>query len=189
MIWLILGLIVFLGIHSVRMVAPGFRDRMISQRGEGAWKGIYSLVSIAGFVLIVWGYGQARLDVPILYEPPVWMKHIAVLLMVFSFVFLVAAQLPAGRIKKAVKHPMLLGVKIWAFAHLLANGDLASLLLFLAFLGWAVWNRIAVKRRGDPVFENVSVRNDIISVVVGVALAAWFVVQLHAWLFGVPPIA
>ena len=186
MIWLLAGLVLFLGVHSVRMVAPAFRDRMIAQRGEGAWKGIYSVLALIGFVLLVWGYGQARLVAPLLYEPPVWMKHIATPLMLFSMIFLVASQLPAGRIKKAVKHPMLLAVKIWALAHLLANGDLASLVLFLTFLGWAVWNRIAVKRRGDPVFETVSVRNDVIAVVAGTALTVWFIVQLHAWLIGVP---
>ncbi|TCD13414.1 NnrU family protein [Oricola cellulosilytica] len=186
MIWLVLGLVVFLGIHSVRMVAPGFRERVIASRGEGVWKGVYSVAAIAGFILLVWGYGQARLDTVLLYEPPVWMKHVASLLMLFSFIFLVASQLPAGRIKQALKHPMLVAVKTWALAHLLANGDLASLILFLAFLGWAVWNRIAVKRRGDPVFGTVSVRNDIIAVVAGVALTLWFIFQLHGWLIGVP---
>ena len=139
MIWLLAGLIVFLGIHSVRLVAPGFRDSMVAARGEQTWKGVYSVIAIAGFVLLVWGYGQARLDTSYIYEPPQWMKHIASLLMVFSFILLVASQAPAGRIKQAVKHPMLLATKVWAFAHLLANGDTASLLLFLAFLGWAVW--------------------------------------------------
>jgi uncharacterized membrane protein len=188
MIWLVAGLVVFLGIHSVRMVAPGFRDRMIARLGEGPWKGIYSLVSLAGLVLLIWGYGQARPDAAIIYEPPVWTRHIAMLLMLFSFILLVASQIPAGYIKKAVKHPMLLAVKIWAFAHLLANGDLASLILFLALLAWAVWNRIAVKRRGNPEFATVSVRNDFIAVLVGTALTAWFIMQLHAWLIGVSPI-
>ena len=137
MIWLVAGLVVFLGVHSVRMLAPGFRDRMIARLGEGAWKGLYSLISLAGLVLLIWGYGQARPDAAIIYEPPVWTRHIAMLLMLFSFILLVASQIPAGYIKKAVKHPMVLAVKIWAFAHLLANGDLASLILFLAFLAWA----------------------------------------------------
>lgn len=189
MLWLIAGLIVFLGIHSVRMVAPGFRNGMLEKRGEAVWKGLYSLVSIAGFVLLVWGYGQARLETVYLYEPPVWAKHVATLLMVLSFILLAASQLPAGHIKKAVKHPMLLGVKIWAFAHILANGDLASLILFLAFLGWAVWNRIAVKKRGDPVFSDVSARYDVIAVVAGVVFAVLFVMWLHAWLIGMPLIA
>ncbi|WP_421853307.1 NnrU family protein [Oricola sp.] len=186
MIWLLAGLIVFLGVHSVRMVAPGFRDSVIAARGEQTWKGIYSVIAIVGLVLLVWGYGQARLETAYLYEPPVWLKHIVTLLMCISLVLLVAGQVPPGRIKQAVKHPMLAAIKVWAFSHLLANGDTASLVLFIAFLGWAVWNRIAVKRRGDPVFENVSVRNDVIAVVVGVALTVWFVYQLHGWLIGVP---
>jgi len=187
-IWLIAGIVVFLGIHSVRMVAPGYRDRMIARYGENAWKGIYSLVSLAGFVLLVWGYAQARPDAAFLYEPPVWIRHIVMLFMLVAMILLVAAYLPAGHIKKRVKHPMITAVKVWAFAHLLANGDAASLILFLSFLAWAVWNRIAVKRRGDPVFGTVSARYDIIAVAVGTVLTVWFIMQLHAYLFGVSPL-
>jgi len=189
MVWLILGLVVFLGVHCVRGTAPEFRDRMIAEHGEAAWKGIYSVISIAGFVLLIWGFGQARLDAPFLYEPPVLLKALATPLMLISLILFVASQIPPGRIKQAAKHPMVLAVIVWAFAHLLANGDLASLILFLAFLVWAVWNRIVVNRRGDPAFENVSVRNDVIAVVVGTALTAWFLLQLHGWLFGVSPMA
>lgn len=188
MIWLIAGIVVFLGIHSVRMVAPGFRDRMIAQYGENAWKGVYSLVSLAGLVLLVWGYAEARPDAAFLYEPPVWVRHIVMLFMLVAMTLLVATYLPAGHIKKRVKHPMITAVKVWAFAHLLANGDAASLILFLSFLAWAVWNRIAVKRRGDPAFGTVSVRSDIIAVVAGAVITVWFIVQLHAFLFGVSPL-
>lgn len=189
MIWLIAGMVVFLGIHSVRIVAPGFRDRMVAERGEGAWKGIYSVISLIGFVLLIWGYAQARAEAPILYVPPVWTRHIALLLVPIAFVVFVASQLPAGHIKKTLKHPMLVAVKIWALAHLLANGDLASLILFLGFLAWAVVDRISVKRRAPVEFGAVSARNDAIAVVVGLALSAWFIVQLHEWLFGVAPLA
>lgn len=186
MIWLIAGLVVFLGIHSTRMVAPDFRARMIARFGENGWKGIYSLVALAGLVLLVWGYGQARMTAPVVYEPPEWMKHLTMALMPFSLIALAASQLPAGYIKRALKHPMLVAVKIWAFAHLLANGDLASIVLFVAVLAWAVWNRISVKRRGPVEFGAVSAVYDVVAVAIGIALTVWLVVQLHGWLFGVP---
>ena len=188
MVWLIAGLIVFLGIHSVRAVAPAWRDSMIARLGEGPWKGIYSLISLAGLLLLIWGYGQARPEAPFFYEPPVWMRHIVILLMWIAMILLVAAYAPTGHIKKRVKHPMITAVKVWALAHLLANGDLATILLALAFLAWAVFIRIAEKKRGDPVFGTVSVTGDIIAVVVGTGLTLWFIYQLHAWLFGVSPL-
>lgn len=188
MIWLIAGLILFLGVHSVRVMAPGFRDSMVAARGENAWKGIYSLVAIAGLVLVVWGYGQARPDVPVFYEPPVWMRHIVILLMLVAMILLAAAYAPTGHIKARVKHPMVTAVKVWALAHLLANGDLATIVLALAFLAWAVLVRISLKRRGDPVFTSVSVTGDIVAVIAGTAVTLWFVFQLHAWLFGVSPL-
>lgn len=193
MLLFLLGLVLFLGIHSVRVVAPERRAAFIAERGHGAWKGLYSVASIVGFVLLVWGYGQWRLSAPILYTPPVWMSHVTLLLMVPAMILVVASQLPAGRIKAAVKHPMLLAVKIWALAHLLANGDLASLLLFLAFLAWAVIVRISEKRRlqagiTTPVVAG-SARNDAIAIVIGLVLYLLFVWKLHAWLIGVSPIA
>ena len=188
MVWLIVGIVLFLGIHSTRMVAPAFRDRMVAERGENLWKGVYSLVSLIGLVVLIWGFGQARMVAPILWMPPTWLAHINLLLMIPALILLVASQLPPGYMKKAVKHPMILSVKIWAFGHLLANGDLAALVLFVSFLGWAVWNRIAVKRRGDPVYDNPVIRYDIIAAVVGLAIYMWLILQGHAWLFGVPPI-
>lgn len=186
MLPLIAGLLLFLGVHSVRMAAPAFRDGFIAARGEGPWKGLYSLVSLAGLVLLVWGYGQARMVTPQIWSPPTFMAHVNLLLMWPALVLLVASQVPAGRIKAAVKHPMILSVKVWAFGHLLANGDLASMLLFGAFLAWGVFNRIAVKRRGDLVFATVSVRNDVIALVIGTAVYLWILLQGHALLFGVP---
>ena len=186
MLPLIAGLVLFLGIHSVRMAAPGFRDGFIADRGEGLWKGAYSLVSLAGLVLLVWGYGQARLVTPQIWSPPTFMAHINLLLMWPALVLIVASQLPAGRIKAAVKHPMILSVKVWAFGHLLANGDLASMLLFGGFLVWGILNRIAVKRRGDPVFPAITVRNDMIALVIGTTLYVWILLHGHALLFGVP---
>ncbi|MEJ8572758.1 NnrU family protein [Microbaculum marinum] len=190
MLILIVGLVVFLLPHSIRIVAPGWRDAMIARRGEGPWKGIYSLVSLIGLVLIVWGYGLARQDPVVLYAPPVWMRHIALVLMMPVFVFLAAAYIP-GRIKATLKHPMLVAVKLWAVAHLLANGTLADVLLFGSLLAWAVIDRISVKRR--PVAEPVPAAappaaNDVIALVVGATLYVVFLLFLHRWLFGVSPL-
>lgn len=189
MLILILGLILFLGIHSVRIFAPNVRSAQIAARGLGPWKGIYSLVALAGLVLIVWGCGIARQTAPILYEPPVWTRHLNLLLMVFAFIALAASQLPAGRIKAALKHPMLVAVKIWALGHLLANGDLAALLLFGTFLVWAVLDRISVKRRGDAGPLPGPVKWDVAAVVIGLVAYALFAFGLHEWLIGVPVIA
>lgn len=188
---LIVGLVLFLGIHSVRIVAPGFRDRMIAERGENAWKGFYTLISFVGFGLIIWGFSIARVSAPVVYSPPLWMTHVTLLLMLVSFILLAVYAMPAGKIKTAVKHPMLLAVKLWAFGHLMANGDLASVLLFGGFLVWAVVDRISVKRRApagmEPPAETGSVRNDIIAIVAGLVVYVLFVWKLHEWLFGVAP--
>lgn len=190
---LFLGLALFLGIHSVRIFAPDWREQKLQQWGEGRWKGLYTIVSIAGFILIVWGYSLAWPGAIDLYSPPVWMKHIAALLMLFSLVFLMISQLPAGRIKAMVGHPMLLAVKIWAVAHLFANGDTASVLMFGTFLIWAVLDLISVRRReragtAQPATAG-PVRNDVIAIVIGLVLYAVFVGGLHLWLFGAAPIA
>lgn len=187
MLMLIAGIVIFLGIHSARMVAPGFRQSVIDSRGEGAWKGIYTIASLAGFVLLVWGYGEARVSGSneFFYSGPTWLKHIVVLLMAPAMVFLVASQLPAGRIKKALKNPMLVSVKTWAIAHLLVNGDLASILLFGTVLIWAVLLTINTNRRGNPPPDTISVRSDLIAVFVGVGLWAAFIMLLHEWLIGV----
>ena len=192
MIWLVVGLVLFLGIHSVRIVAPAFRQANIDQRGLYAWKGIYSLVAILGFVILVWGYGIARQDPVVFWVAPAWMSHVVALLMLPAMIFLVASQVPAGRIKAAVKHPMLLAVKIWALAHLLVNGDLASVLLFGGILVWAIVDRISEKKRlragitSNPVAGPV--KWDIIAVIGGLVVYVLFVAGLHEWLIGVPPI-
>ncbi|RLQ87407.1 NnrU family protein [Notoacmeibacter ruber] len=192
MLVLIVGLVVFLGIHSVRIFAPGWaRDRQ-AKMGEGAYKGVYSVVSVIGFVLIVWGYGLARQDPTIIWNPPVGMRHAAAGLMIFAFIALGIYALPAGRLKPMLKHPMLVAIKIWALAHLLANGDLASIILFGSFLAWAVADRIAVKRRlgtggGAGVPAPGPVSRDVGALVVGIALYVVTLFWLHEWLIGVSP--
>lgn len=192
MLILILGLVLFLGIHSVRIFAPGFRDVQIVTRGENTWKSLYSLIALAGLVLIVWGYGIARQDPIVFWVAPVWMSHVTALLMLFSIIFLVVSQFPAGRIKAAVKHPMLLSVKIWAPAHLLVNGDLASILLFGGFLVWAIVDRIAVKKRVRAGLATEPapgpVKWDVAAVLAGGLVYLAFLFYLHRLLFGVAPI-
>jgi uncharacterized membrane protein len=189
MIYLIVGLVLFLGIHSVEIFSPAFRGNTVARIGEGAWKGIYSLLSIAGFVLLIWGYGVARQEPILLYAPPVWTRHVAALLMLPVFPLLLAAYLP-GRIKAAVKHPMLVAIKTWALAHLIANGMLADVLLFGGFLVWAVADRISLKRRvvrptpGPPPLKY----NDLIAVVGGLALYVIFALWLHVRWIGVSPL-
>jgi uncharacterized membrane protein len=187
---LILGLVLFLGTHSFSM-ARGPRAAIIGRIGEGPFKGLYSLLSLAGIVLVSIGYGQYRAGgyIPV-WDPPVWTRHLALLLVLVAFICFVAAYLP-GRIKARLKHPMLAGVKIWAFAHLLANGDLGSILLFGSFLVWAVLARISVKRRDVAAQHGGTAapagwRNDILAVAIGTVVYFAFVFWLHPWLIGVP---
>lgn len=189
MIVLILGLVLFLGVHSVSIVAPAWRDAQVARRGENAWKGLYTVVSAVGLVLLVVGYGMARQSPVVVFSPPAAMRHLAFLLMIPVFPLLLAAYLP-GRIKTAAKHPMLLAVKFWALSHLLANGNLADVLLFGGFLAWAVADRISLKRRPARAVPGASARpvNDLIVLVGGLALYAVTVVAAHAWLIGVAPI-
>jgi uncharacterized membrane protein len=183
----ILGLAIFFGIHSVSIVAPAARDRCVAAIGAGAWRGIYSLISLLGFVLLVYGYGLARQAPVLVYAPPLWLRHVALLLMLPVFPLLLATFLP-GRIKTAVKHPMLVAIKVWALAHLLANGMLADVLLFGGFLAWAVVDRISLKRRvARPVAGAPPSRwNDLVAVVGGLAAYAIVLCWLHRLLIGVP---
>lgn len=185
---LVIGLILFLGIHSVSIVAPAWRDAQVQRRGELPWKGVYSLVSLAGLLLLVYGYGLARQAPVVLYTPPTALRHLTLLLMLPVFPLLLAAYLP-GRIQRAARHPMLLAVKLWATAHLLANGTLADVLLFSAFLAWAVVDRISVKRRAVP--RRVpgappAALNDVIVLVGGLGVYVVFLFWAHAWLIGIP---
>ncbi|MDX0413813.1 NnrU family protein [Sinorhizobium medicae] len=189
---LLLGIIIFLGMHLIRVVAPGFRAGIIESRGKGTWMGLYTIVSLVGVCLIIYGFGQARGETGMLYNPPEFLRHIALLLMLIAFIVLAAGFLPAGRIAVALKHPQVLSIKIWALAHLLANGETSSVLLFGSFLAWAVILRISLKRReraGEkvlPVFK--SGRNDVLAVLTGLAAYVLFVWKLHELVIGVPPV-
>jgi uncharacterized membrane protein len=187
---LILGLLMFLGMHSARIVAEGWRTQVIAQRGPGAWKGLYTVVSLAGFGLIIWGYGQARLEPVVLWASPVWTRHLAALLVLVALVLLAAAQIPGNSIKARLHHPMVLGVKVWALAHLLANNTLADLLLFGSFLVWAVLDFRSSRQRdraAGTVYPPGRMGPTLVVVAVGVGLWAAFAFGLHAMLFGVRP--
>jgi len=187
---LILGLALFLGMHSVRIVADGTRSAFIARRGAGAWKGLYSVVSLAGFALILWGDGQARLQPVVLWDSPLWTRHLAGALMLPALVLLVAAQVPGNGIKARVHHPQVLAVKTWALAHLLANNTLADVLLFGGFGLWAVLDFRSARQRdraAGTVYPPGQPARTALVVVLGLALWAVFAFGAHQWLFGVRP--
>ena len=181
------GLVLFFAAHFVSIINDSWRERMVMRIGVLPWKALYSVVSLTGFVLMIWGYGNARLDSQVLYVSPVWLHYVSNLLMLFVFPLFASSFLP-GRIKSTVKHPVLAGTKIWAFSHLLANGALVDVLLFGSFLVWAVAGRISMKHRAQrPVPELAPApRNDAVAVVAGLAVYAVFALFLHRWLIGVP---
>ena len=187
---LILGLVLFLGAHSVRIFANDWRSRQIVKLGEKGWKGLYTLVSIAGFALIVWGFGLARQQPVLLYVPPMWLRHLNALFTLIAFILVVAAYAPGNHFKAKLGHPMLAGVKTWAFGHLLATGMLHDIVLFGAFLLWAVVDFISARRRdraAGVTYPAGTVKGDIIVVVAGVVAWAVFAFWLHGWLIGVKP--
>ena len=185
---LLIGLLIFLGVHSIAIVAPAWRDAMAARLGVPAWKGLYSVVSLVGFWLILQGYATARLEPTIVWVPPTGLRHVAALLMLPVFPLLLATYLP-GRIRTLAKHPMLVAVKLWALAHLLSNGMLADVVLFGSLLAWAVVDRISLKRRAPRAVPTVPVRpwNDVVVVVLGLVLYGVFASVLHQRLFGVAP--
>ena len=190
MLVLLIGLILFLGAHSVRIFADDWRTRQLERLGEGPWKGLYALVSLAGFGLIVWGYGLARVEPVVLWAPPLWLRHLASLLTVPAFVLLTAAYVPGNRIKAALGHPMVIGVKTWALAHLLANGTMVGALLFGSFLVWAVLSFRAARRRDrsdGTRYPPGALARDGITLLIG--LGAWllFAFYLHQSWIGVYP--
>ena len=207
MTWLILGLILFLGAHSVRVVADNWRAEKIAAWGDKVFKGVYTLVSILGFYLLVVGYGEARLQPLALWNPPIFTRHISMLLMLLSSILLIATYIPRNHFKMRLRHPMVLSVKVWALSHLLANGNLADLVLFGSFLIWAVLNFRSARARdralllhlnvtedaaGEPLAETESTNqpkllSTIITLVSGIATWALITFVLHAKVVGVSP--
>jgi uncharacterized membrane protein len=187
---LLLGLVLFLGVHSTRIIAEEFRSRQLARLGENGWKGLYSLASIAGFALVVYGFGLARQQPVVLWATPTWLRHVAALLTLVSFVLLTAAYVPGNQIKARLHHPMVLGVKVWAFAHLIANHTAADVLLFGAFLVWAVFSYRAAKardRRAGTVYPTGTASRTMATVVIGTAAWAAFAFWAHGVLIGVRP--
>lgn len=190
MAYLLAGMAIFFGVHSTAIVAPAWRDQMAAKLGPAGWKALYGVVSIVGFLLMIKGYNLTRAEPVPLYVPPTALRHIAAIVMLPVFPLLLATYLP-GAIKRGVKHPMLTATKLWAAAHLLANGNLGDVLLFGGFLAWAVADRISLKRRqpAGPQTLPGGRFNDLIAVVAGFALYVLFVAWAHARLFGVAPMA
>ncbi|HCE38799.1 MAG: NnrU family protein [Alcanivorax sp.] len=183
---MILGLVVFLGVHSIRIVAEPWRQARIQQMGLMAWKGLYSVVALIGLVLVIWGYGQTRLDPVWVWQPPTALRHLTLLLMIPAMILLVAAYVPGNALKARLGHPMLLAVKVWALAHLLANGRLSDIILFVAFLVWAVLAFRAARRREPAAGGGDRGAATLITMVLGLVLYGLFAGVLHAWLIGVP---
>lgn len=188
---LILGLVLFLGVHSVRIVANDWRTATITRLGEGAWKGLFSLASIAGLALLVWGFGQARQQPVFLWVAPVGMRHLASVLTLLAFILLTAAYVPGNAIKAKLHHPMVLGVALWALAHLLANGNLAHLILFGSFWVWAIFDFRAAKARdraNKTAYAAGRIAATAMTVVLGILAWALFAFWAHGLLIGVRPI-
>jgi uncharacterized membrane protein len=185
------GLLLFLGVHSVRIFADDWRNRQRRKLGADTWRGIYAVLSLVGMGLLVWGFGLVR-DAPVvLWVPPLGMRHAASLFTLLAFILLAAAYVPGNAIKARVYHPMVAGVKLWAVAHLLANGNLAHVILFGSFLAWAVADFIAARKRDrrelglSPVATTLQAT--LITVVVGVVSWVVFAFWLHGWLIGIKP--
>ncbi len=183
------GLFFFLGVHSLRMLAPNWRMKLIQKCGSSIWKAAFSVVSLLGFALLCWAYGQARQQAAVLWSLPQGMRHLTVLLMLVSWVLLLAAYVPGNSIKARVHHPMLLSVQVWALAHLLANGGSAQLLLFGSFLLWSVASFVSLRqddRAAGTVYRRGSLFSTLLTLVLGVSVWAGFSIYLHKLLIGVP---
>lgn len=186
MTWFLIGLCGFLAVHSIRIVAPGWREARIAAMGAGAWKGVYALLSIATFGLMIWGYGQARSSPVLVWVPPMPLRHAGALLVLVALVSLVATYVPRNAIKARLQHPMLAATAIWAAAHLLVSGWLHAMLLAGAFLVWALFAFVSARRRGRIELQT-SVGMTVLTIVIGLALTAAFALHLHGALVGVVP--
>jgi uncharacterized membrane protein len=186
MLLLISGLIIFFAVHMISN-ARGFREGLITRFGEMGYKGLFSLVSLLGLVLIIYGFGQYRAGGYIeLWQPPKAFMHMNMLFSTLALIAIEAAYMPAGFIKTRLKHPFLVGIKLWAFGHLLANGDLGSMLIFGSFLAYSVINRIQVKKRGGrPLELKPFGLGDVLSILLGVGISLALIFGLHKYLIGV----
>lgn len=190
--WVLMtGLVIFLGVHSIRIFADPWRAKFIALRGEATWKAAYSLLSALGLGLVIWGFGLARQQPVLIWSPPAGLKHLAFALTAVSFILLAAAYVPRNQIKARVHHPMVLAVKVWALAHLLANGLLSHGLLFGAFLVWAVLDFSSARRRDRQSgvrYGAGNARMTVFTLVLGLLIWAIFAAFLHGWLMGVRPL-
>ena len=189
---LILGLVIFLGVHSIRVFASDWRRRQITRFGDGPWKGMYALTSVIGLVLIVVGFGAARMNPVLLYGPPAWLRHLNSVFTLIAFVLVAAAYVPGNHLKQWIGHPMLAGVKAWALGHLLSIGMLRDVVLFGAFLAWAILDFVTSRRRdraSGTEYPAGTVGGDVVTVVVGVIAWALVAFWLHQLLIGMNPLA
>ncbi len=187
MFYIVLGLVLFFVPHALLAFLPEFRKGAIARIGAMPWKGVYSLVSLAGLVLVTWGWGELRPDAPDVYTPFSWGRDVTYIFVLFAFILFAMPRSKPGRIRVLVKHPMLWGTFFWSAGHLMANGDLASVILFGSFLAYSIIGRIGAYMRGDPQPVFVSYRSDIIAIVAGTVLYVIFVLFIHGYLFGVTP--
>lgn len=186
---LILGLIVFLGVHSIRIVADDWRSAQISRYGEMPWKASYSILSVIGFVLIIWGFGLVRHAPVVLWTPPAGMLHLTALLVLIAFILIAAAYVPRNGIKARLHHPMVLGIQIWALGHLLANGTLADVILFGCFLVWGVFSFRAARQRdlvSGASYPAGTMMGTGTAVIAGLIIWVAFALWLHTLLIDVP---
>ncbi|MES2624250.1 MAG: NnrU family protein [Pseudomonadota bacterium] len=191
MIFLIAGLVLFIGLHSTRIFANDWRNDVVGRIGLNKYKMFYSVISLIGFVLLIYGFGQTRADPSFIWTPPLWSRHLAALLTLFAFILFAAAEIPGNHIKSKLGHPMYLGVKLWAFAHLMANGRLGDILLFGVFLMWAIVGFSAARRRDrreGVVYPSPSGQKTAIAIMGGIVAWALFAFWLHRLLIGVPPL-
>jgi len=187
----LIGLIIFLGSHSCRIFADSWRNQMIDRIGEVKWKGLYTIISLIGFIIMVIGYGQARQNTVVLWQPNAALIYIALALNLVAFIFLAGSSPSNNAIRLKLKHPMILGVKVWALAHLISNGSLVDLILFGAFLIWAILDFRSARKRHVHIPEQaqVSTKATVITIVSGVILWVVFIFGLHQYLIGVSPLA